>query len=204
MGLAKTFHKTPHLAHPLVVHIVQQPAHARIAGVEPLARGELDDIVNQFPLLKRIQERRERAQVQSGRADVQQMVVQPHQLRQNRPQVPAAGRQLDAQQFLDRVMPGNLVGQRRDVVHPVDDRHVLIEVQVLAQLFKPAVQEPDVRNRLDDRFPVQRQDQPQRGVRRGVLRPKVQRPQVLLGGRISFSQIVNFERHDSFPNSPLA
>ena len=50
----------------------------------------------------------------------------------------AARRQLDAQQLLDRVVPGDLVGDRRDVVHAVDDRDVLVVVEVLAELLEAA------------------------------------------------------------------
>ena len=35
-----------------VVHVVQHAADARVAGVEPLARSVLDDVVDQLPLLK--------------------------------------------------------------------------------------------------------------------------------------------------------
>jgi hypothetical protein len=55
------------------------------------------------------------------------------------------GGELDAEQLLDRREPAHLVGDRADVVHPVDDRDVLVEVEVLAELLEPAVQEPDVR-----------------------------------------------------------
>ena len=147
--------------------------------MKPLARRVLDDVVNLLALLEAIQKRRERTQVERRRADVEQMIVQPHQLGQNRPQILAPRRQLDAQQLLDRMMPGDLVRQRRDVVHPVDDRHVLIEVEMLAQLLEPAVQIADVRHRIDDPLAVERQHEPQRRVRRRMLRTEIERPQIL-------------------------
>ena len=48
---------------------------------------------------------------------------------------------------------------------------------------KPRVQVADVGHRLDDRLAVERQDQPQRGVRGRVLRAEVERPEVFLRPR---------------------
>ena len=103
-----------------------------------------------FALLKAVQKRRKRTQVERRRANVEQMIVQPHQLRQDRPQILAPRRQLDAEQLLDRMMPGDLVRHRRNVIHPVDDRHILIEIEVFAELLEPAVQIADMRHRIDD------------------------------------------------------
>ena len=74
----------------------------------------------------------------------------PHQLGEDRADVLAARRELDAQQLFDRVMPGDLVGDRRDVIHPIDDGDVLVEVEVFAELLEAAVQIADVGHRLDD------------------------------------------------------
>ena len=117
------------------------------------------------------------------------MIVYPHQLRQDRAQVLAPRRELDAQQLLDRVVPGDLVRHRRDVVHPVDDRHVLVEVEVFAELLEPAVQIADVRHRIDDSLAVERQNQPQRRVRGRMLRTEIQRPQILALSRIRRQRI---------------
>ena len=148
--------------------------------MKPLPRGVLDDVVDLLALLERVQKRGERPEVERHGADVQQVVVQPHQLGEDRAEILAPRRELDPQQLLDRMMPGDLVRQRRDVVHPVDDRHVLVEVQMLAELLEPAVQIADVRHRVDDLLAVERQHQPQRRVRRRMLRTEVQRPQVFL------------------------
>ena len=177
---AKLLDELPHLVDPVGVHVEQHAADARVAGVKPLARGVLDDVVNLLALLKAVQKRGERAQVERRRAHVEQVIVQPHQLGQDRPQILAPRRQLDAQQLLDRMMPGDLVRHRRDVIHPVDDRHVLVEVEMLAQLLEPAVQVADVRHRVDDLLAVEREHQAQRRVRRRMLRTEVERPQVLL------------------------
>ena len=65
------------------------------------------------------------------------------------------GVELDVQQLLDRVVPGHLVHRRADIVLAVDHRHVLVEVQVFAQLLEARVQIADVRCGLDDPFTVQ-------------------------------------------------
>ena len=91
----------------------------------------------------------------------------------------ASRRQFDAHQLFDRMMPGHVVGHRRDVVHPVGDGHVLVVVQMLADLLKPGMQIADVRHRFDHTFAIQLQDNPQRGVRRRMLRTEIQRPQIV-------------------------
>ena len=83
------------------------------------------------------------------------------------------GVSLDAQQLLDRQVPGDVVGHRRDVVHPVGDRHVLVVVEVLAELLEAGVQVADVGHGVDDPLAVELQHQPQRGVRGRVLRAEV-------------------------------
>ena len=80
-------------------------------------------------------------------------------------------------------MPGHVVGHRRDVIHPVGDRDVLVVVQALADFFKARVQVADVRHGVDDAFAVELEHDPQRGVRGGVLGAEIQRPDVVLGLR---------------------
>ena len=96
----------------------------------------------------------------------------------------AARRQLDAQQFFDRVMPGDFVGERRDVIHPVDDGDILIVVEVLAELFETAVQIANVGHGLDDGFAIEGEQEAQRRVRGRVLRAEVERPEIFLVGTV--------------------
>ena len=67
---------------------------------------------------------------------------------------------------------------RRDVVHAIGDSHILVVIQVLADFFEARVQVADVGNRVDDALAIKLEHDPQRGVRGGVLRAEVQRPQV--------------------------
>jgi len=85
----------------------------------------------------------------------------------------APGGDLDVEQFLDRVVPGALVGDRRDVIHPIDDGDILVVVEVLAELLEAAVQVADVGHGLDDGLAVEGEDEAQRGVRGWVLRPDI-------------------------------
>ena len=101
------------------------------------------------------------------------MIVNPHQLGKNRSQVTATRRQLEVQQFFTGMMPRDFVGQRRNIIHAVDDGHILIEVQDFPQLFKTAMQVADIRRRVDDHFAIELEHQTQSGVRGRVLRAEV-------------------------------
>ena len=124
------------------------------------------------------------------------MVVNPHQLGQDRPDVFAARRKLDPHELLHHVVPGDFIGKWGNVVHPVDDGDVLVVVEILTELLETAVQEADVRNDLDDRLAVEGQDQAQSGVRGRMLRSEIQCPEVFLlrpvGGNRRFGQL---QRH---------
>ena len=64
----------------------------------------------------------------------------------------------------------------------VDDRDVLIEVEVFTQLLEPGVQVADVRDGVDYGLAVEREDEPQGGVRGRVLGAEVQGVEELLIG----------------------
>src|SRR5262249_12283943 len=128
VGLREIAGEVADLRHEDVVDVVHQAADARVARVEALAGDRLADVVNQLALVEGVEEGGEGAKVEGGRTHAEQVVVDAHQLAQDRANVLAARRQFDPEQQFDRVMPGDLVHQRRDVVHPVDDRDVLVEV----------------------------------------------------------------------------
>ena len=157
--------------------------------MEALPRSKLADVVDPLALIECVEKARKRPEIERDGADVQQVVVNPHQLGKNRADVAAPRGDLDSEQLLDGVEPGNLVRDRRDVVHPIDDRHVLVVREVLAQLLEAAVQIADVGNGFHDPFTVQREHQPQRRVRCGVLRTEVQGPEILLFGSIRFGKV---------------
>ena len=121
--------------------------------------------------------------------------MQTHQFGKDRSQVLAARGQFDSQQLLHRMMPGDFVGQRRNVIHPVNDGDVLVEVEVFAQLFEAGMQVSDVGNRIHHGFAIERQHQSQRRVSCRVLRAEIKRPEILLFRSVHFSEIGNFKRH---------
>ena len=123
---------------------------------------------------------REGPHVQPHRPQAEQVVGQPRQLGDDDADVLAAPGRLDPQQLLDRLVPGDVVGHRRDVVHAVGDGDVLVVVQRFAELLEAGVQVADVGHGLDDPLAFQLQHQPQGGVRGRMLGAEVHRPQVRL------------------------
>ena len=93
------------------------------------------------------------------------------------------------------MVPSDFVGHRRDVIHPVDDRHVLVVVEDLGKLFKTAVQKSDVRLGFDDRLAVEFQHQTQGRVGRWVLRTEVQCPQAFAVAGIQVRRFDQVQRH---------
>src|SRR5262249_22101628 len=167
------------LANEVVADVEEQPADARVARVEPLSGDRLENIVEKFPLIESIEKRRERPEVERLGASAEQMIANAGQLADYRADVFAPRRQLDAHQLLDTMMPGNLVGDRRDVIHAIDDGDVLIEVEIFAKLLEAAMKKTDVRDRLDHRFAVEREDEAQGRMRGRVLRTEIEGPQVI-------------------------
>ena len=161
--------------------VVHQTAHAGVAVGKPRAAQRFENVVQHFALIECVQEERERPDVEPDGPVAQQVVADPRQLGQNGPQILAAGRQFQSQQLFHRAVPGDVVGQRRDVVHAIGHRDVLIVVQVFAELFEARVQKADVGHRVDDPLAVERQQQAQRGVRGRMLRTEVQGPYVIAG-----------------------
>src|SRR5262249_9197839 len=207
VGLRKAGEETPQPANPVVVHVAQEAADARVAAVEPLARRVFHEVVNEFTLIETVEKRREGAEIEPHRADAEEMIVEPHQFGENRPEVLAPRRQFDPHQLLDRVMPGDFVGQRRDIVHPIDDGDVLVVVEVLAELLEAAVEKTDVGNRLDHVLAVERDDDAQRGVRGRMLRSEIERPEIFLVGFFRSTDVGEFQWHAAIsvvlPSEPL-
>ena len=108
------------------------------------------------------------------------MIAQPHQFGSDDANRLAAGRNLDAHQLLDGHVPGHVVRDGRNVVHPVRDRHVLVVVELFAELLETGVQIADVRNRIDDPFAFELEHQAQGRMRGRMLRTEIHRPQIRL------------------------
>src|SRR5262249_28731345 len=90
VGLGKTPDERPNFLDKSIVHVVHEATDARVARMETLPGRSLANVVNQLTLIEGVEKSGERPQVEGGGADVQQMVVDPHQLGENRSDVFAA------------------------------------------------------------------------------------------------------------------
>ena len=163
--------------------ILRDATHASPAVGEPRAAEGLEDVVDHLALIERVEEEGERAGVETDGAVGEQVVADPCQLGDDRADRPAAGGELDAEQFLHGVVPGHVVGHRGDVVHAIGDGHVLVVREVLPDLLEPGVQIAHFGHRVDDPLAVELEHEPKRRVRGRVLGSEVERPEVVLGPR---------------------
>ena len=151
------------------------PAGAEIIGVQPRARGALVELHQPLAFLEPPQERRQRADIEPERADIEQMVEDAGDLGEQHANVLRARRRRDPHQLFDGQREGVLLAHRRDVIEPVEIRDRLQIGLVLDQLLGAAVQETDMRIGALDDFAVHFEHQPHDAVRRRVLRPEIQR-----------------------------
>ena len=143
-----------------------------------LARDVLDDVVDELALVEPVEEARERTEVERRCADAQEVVLDAAELAHDRADDLRARGQLDAEELLDRVVPRDVVHDRRDVVHPADRADILVVVVVLAELLEAGMQVADVRGAARDAFAVELEHEPQGRVGRRVLRTEVQHPPI--------------------------
>ena len=74
-----------------VVEVVEQAADPGVAGMEPIARHLLVDVVDLLPQVEGVEERGERAQVERRGARAEQVVADPRQLGDDHTDVLATG-----------------------------------------------------------------------------------------------------------------
>ena len=153
-------------------------ADARPIGVVALARDILDDVVDEFALVEAVEEARERPEVERSRANAEEVVLDATEFAHDRADNLRARREFDAEQLLDRVVPRDVVHDRRDVIHTADRADVLVVVVMLAELLEARVQVADVRRTAGDTLAVEFKHKAQSRVRRGVLRAEVENPTV--------------------------
>ena len=85
-------------------------------------------------------------------------------------------RDLDiADQLLHRQRVHQVVGQVGEVIHAIGERDHLLPGLDLAFLLDPGVQKTDVGNSRQDGLAIQLQHDAKHAVRRGMLRPHVER-----------------------------
>ena len=112
-----------------------------------------------------------------------------------------ARRDLELDQALDAAAEGLHLEEVGEVVHPLDERDDLPVALVLAGLLDPGVQVAHHRLQLDHPLALKRHDQPQHPVSRGVVRPHVDRQDLLLRLEARPLELPLGELGDSAPTS---
>ncbi len=186
-----------HLLVPARRNVQRQPADPHRVVGEARAAELFEQVQDQLALAERVEEHRHRADVHRVRADPQAMARDPLQLAQDRPHVPRAARHLDRHQLLDRFAVADVVGGRRDVVHPIGQQDDLRPVPVLAQLLDAAVQIADHDVGVDDLLAVQAQHHAQHAMRARMLRAHVDHELVRVEHRavVDVGVVILLRRH---------
>ena len=153
--------------------VLVDAAGTEIVGVQTGAAGALVEHHQLLALLEAPERRRQGADVHGLGRHVQHVRQDATDFRIQDADQLRPVRNLDAQQLLDGQAEGVLLVHRRDIVQPVQIRHVLQIGARLHQLFGAAVQQADVRIDALDDLAVQLQHQAQHAVGGRVLRAEV-------------------------------
>ena len=132
----------------VIGHVVGQAADPDVAGVHAGAGRSLQRCRECPRAYQR--RRRRRSSLPMSRPVVPshtRWLADPLQLDHQHADVAGPLRHLDAQKLFHREDVGQVVGERRQVVHPVDDRDGLLPREVLRRLFDAGMQEADLRAR---------------------------------------------------------
>ena len=105
--------------------------------------------------------------------------IKPVQLKMDDAQVLGARWDLDVEQRFDGPHEGHRVEVVREVVHPLDDWDHLPVRLALGGLLDPRVDVADERLDVADDLALERGEQPEHAVRRRVMRPDVERQQLV-------------------------
>ena len=163
--------------------VLEDAADLEVARVHALARGHLEQVEDLLAVAEAVPEHRDRAEVERGRAEPDQVRHDPVELHVDHAQVLRARRHLEVEDRLDRAAERHRVEVVGEVVHPLDDRDRLPVRLVLGGLLDPGVDVADHRLDVAHDLGLERRDQPQHAVRRRVVRAEVDRQQ-LLGLRV--------------------
>ena len=134
----------------------------------------LDEVEHVLAVAEAVERGRDRADLQAHLAEEQQERRDARQLGEHRADVERARRRLDAHQQLGARDERHLVRERRQPVDAVDQRGDLRVGAELGELLVAAVHVADHRVGRDHALAVEPHDEPQRAVRRRVLRPEVE------------------------------
>ena len=159
----------------LLGHVLVDPPGAEPGAVHPCTRCPFEEIHAVFAKFEHPQVRRHRTDVHDVGTDIEHVVADPRQLREQHAQILRPLGHFDVEQLFDREDVAVFLRQRRTVVEPVEIRQRLQIGLVLDQLFGAAVEQSDMRIDAFDDLAVELHHHPQHAVRRRVLRPEVDR-----------------------------
>ena len=176
----------PHVAHAVVVHrdhavelaektvrqILADAADANVVRVHARAARHLEQVENALAQVEAVEESGQRAEVDAAGAQPHAVRRDARELAEQHAHLLRAQRDLrvDAEQLLDREVVAQRVGERREVVHPLDDGRRLRPEQVLGALLDAGVQVADLGDRLGDDLAFDLGDDLQHAVSGRMLR----------------------------------
>ena len=140
--------------------ILMHAAGTEIGGMHAATGSALVEHHQLLALLEAPERRRERADIQGLRRDVEEMRQQPPDLGIEHADELAALRHGHADELLDRERIGMLLVHRRDIVEPVEIRQRLEIGLVLDQLLGAAMQQADMRIDAVDHLAVELEHEP--------------------------------------------
>jgi hypothetical protein len=129
--------------------------------------------LDQLTLDERIEERRDRSQLEWIRAHEHQVVQDPVPLGEHGPDPLGALGDLDPREPFDSDDPAELVVERREPVVAVHQDEHLSRVAVLGELLRAPVHVADHRLRPGDDLAVELEYEPEYAVGRRMLRPDI-------------------------------
>jgi hypothetical protein len=147
--------------------------------VHPLAGGHLEHVEDLLPVAEAVPEHRHGP-------DVERAGPEPHEVRHDAvefevddAQVLRPRRDVEADELLDGAAVGHRVEVVGEVVHPLDDGDDLPVVLVLGGLLDAGVDVADDRLHVPHDLALERAQQPQDAVRRGMVRAHVEREELV-------------------------
>src|SRR5437016_4216187 len=120
-------------------------ARAKVVGMQARARDTLIKFHQPLAFFEAPEERRDRSDIETERADAEKMVQDSGDLRIKHPDILRSGRRRNPHQLLYSEREGMLLAHRRYVVEPVEVRNGLQVGLVFDEFFGPAMQQANMR-----------------------------------------------------------
>jgi hypothetical protein len=152
--------------------VVGHAADLDVARVHARARALLEEVEDDLALAEAVPPHGDRAEVQRARPEPHEVAHDPVELEVDDAQVLAALGDLEVQQRLRGAAERHGVEEVRQVVHPLDDGDGLPVVLVLGGLLDARVDVADDRLDVADDLALERRQQAQDPVGRGVVRDR--------------------------------